>query len=459
MLKHITIAVFLSTAILMGYCGAAQSFSSHEVGIVNVNRLNMRAEARISAPVIRVLNKGEQVRITGHEKHWLQVFFLGEIGYIYDNPNYVKCYTIHTVTKNDNADILLAKARKKEINRRICINKKELQVFKEKEISILDELDRIDHAISENRTRIEDVKARLIVVDNRIKILNKDLENTKQAINKKNAYAMKRIVALYKLNRLGAMNLLASADSMHELFKRKAAIERVVQNDEKVIGDLMYKKARLSLLIRRLKTETLRKRRLEKEYQTTLSRLNKEKKARKKALALIRGKKSDRLATLKYLRAAARQLNRTVSALTNAGAYGRGRFPEFKGLLKMPVKGRIISRFGKFIEPRSGVENIRNGIEIKSKLGTPIRCVFKGKTIYADWLRGYGKVIIIAHGDGYYTIYAHVEDMFAKKGDHVDTGQVIATVGQTGSLKGPALYFEIRHHDDPVDPLKWLNKG
>ena len=212
-------------------------------------------------------------------------------------------------------------------------------------------------------------------------------------------------------------------------------------------------------MLRRLKSETFRKRGLEKEYRAAIDSLASEKKERKKALFEIREKKSSRLATLKYLRAAELQMDRTVSTLTQTGERAPSRFAEFRGLLKMPVSGKIISRFGKFIEPRSGVASIRNGIEIEAKRGTPVRAVFKGKTIYADWLKGYGKVIIIAHGDNYYTIYAHVDDMFSRRGEKVKTGQVIATVGQTGSIIGPVLYFEIRHHDDPKDPLAWLNNG
>ncbi|NOY67921.1 MAG: peptidoglycan DD-metalloendopeptidase family protein [Deltaproteobacteria bacterium] len=453
------IHVFLAAVMLM-VCGtSAYALSSHEVGIVGVDRLNMRAAARISAPVIRVLNRGEQVRIIGYEKNWLQVLSGLDIGYIYNTTRYVRRYTIHTVTKKDSADIPLAKAREREIKRRISLNKNEIRSIAKKEGTVLDDLDRIDRAISDNRSRINDINARLIVVDNRIKHLDKDYKKTRVAIEKKKSFALGRITALYKLNRLGAMNLLASADSMYELFRRKAAVERVVSRDERVIGDLMDKNARLAALIRHLKSETLRKQALEKDYEAAIDRLTSDKKTRKKALAKIRKKKSDRLSTIKYLRAAALQMDRTVSALSKSGVRTPSRFTGYRGLLKMPVSGKIVSRFGKFIEPRSGVESIRNGIEIKTDRGTPVRAVFKGKTIYADWLKGYGKVIIIAHGDSYYTIYAHVEDMFSQRGDPVETGQVIATVGQTGSIVGPVLYFEIRHHDDPKDPLAWLNHG
>ena len=85
--------------------------------------------------------------------------------------------------------------------------------------------------------------------------------------------------------------------------------------------------------------------------------------------------------------------------------------------------------------------------------------MFRGEVLYADWLKGYGNLIIINHGDNYYTLYAHMEEFFKKKGDVVEDHEVIATAGDTGSIRGPSLHFEVRHHGKPVDPLKWLKKG
>ena len=103
--------------------------------------------------------------------------------------------------------------------------------------------------------------------------------------------------------------------------------------------------------------------------------------------------------------------------------------------------------------------NIRNGIEIKTRQGTPIRAVFSGETIFSSWLKGYGNVIIIAHGEHFHTVYAHVEEVYSAKGKPVEAGEVIATVGDSGSMVGPSLYFEIRHKGSPVDPLQWVNKN
>lgn len=86
-----------------------------------------------------------------------------------------------------------------------------------------------------------------------------------------------------------------------------------------------------------------------------------------------------------------------------------------------------------------------------------MHAVCHGKILYSDWFKGYGNMIIVDHGDNYYTVYAHAEEIFKAKGENVEMGEVIATVGETGSMSGPKLHFEIRHHGSPIDPLQWIN--
>jgi septal ring factor EnvC (AmiA/AmiB activator) len=125
----------------------------------------------------------------------------------------------------------------------------------------------------------------------------------------------------------------------------------------------------------------------------------------------------------------------------------------------MPVKGKITEFFGPYTNTKFNIVNFRSGVTIEAERGEPIHAVYKGVTLYADWFKGYGNMIIVDHGDHYYTLYAHAEELFKKKGDPVDAGEVIATVGDSESLMGPGLHFEVRHHGKPVDPAPWINRG
>ena len=102
-------------------------------------------------------------------------------------------------------------------------------------------------------------------------------------------------------------------------------------------------------------------------------------------------------------------------------------------------------------------EKGQNGIEIKAPLGAEVRAVLPGKVLYADWFKGFGNVMIIDHGDQTFTVSGYCSQLLRKAGDVVSEGEAIALVGSAGSLKGPCLYFEIRHKGKPQDPMEWIS--
>ena len=169
------------------------------------------------------------------------------------------------------------------------------------------------------------------------------------------------------------------------------------------------------------------------------------------------------IAAIKSLEEAARTLDNVIKSLytetdktdhpDRASLKG---LDSLKGLLNQPVRGKIISHFGAYTDPKYNVANFRSGIDIAAERGEPIKSVEAGKIIYSGWFKGYGNMIIIDHGESYYTVYAHLEENFKSKGDLVETEEVIATAGDAGSLSGPGLYFEMRHHGKPVDPVEWF---
>ncbi|MBI4012317.1 MAG: peptidoglycan DD-metalloendopeptidase family protein [Candidatus Rokubacteria bacterium] len=129
-----------------------------------------------------------------------------------------------------------------------------------------------------------------------------------------------------------------------------------------------------------------------------------------------------------------------------------------RGQLPWPTDGRIAAGFGRQVHPRFGTETFRRGVDIEAEEGAPIRAVYGGTVLYRGWLKGYGNLIILDHGVGYYTLYAHASELLVAEGDRVKAGQGIARVGETGSLAGPRLYFEIRYEGRPEDPEQWLRR-
>ena len=137
------------------------------------------------------------------------------------------------------------------------------------------------------------------------------------------------------------------------------------------------------------------------------------------------------------------------------GVSGSG-FAALRGRLAWPADGRVVAEYGPQVNPRFGTKTFRNGIDIEAHEGSSIAAVFPGHVVYTGWFRGYGNLIIVDHGGEYYTVYAHAADIRVAEGDDVKQGQIIGTVGDTGSLQGPRLYFEVRHEGKPQDPAQWL---
>lgn len=131
-------------------------------------------------------------------------------------------------------------------------------------------------------------------------------------------------------------------------------------------------------------------------------------------------------------------------------------FSSRRGTLPLPTQGEISGAFGSKTNASSRPILYNGGIIIGAPKGQPIQAIHEGAVVFADWFKEYGKVMIVDHGEHYYSLMAHTDQFFKKVGDMVRDGETIATVGDTGSLDGPKLYFEIRHHGKPVDPTEWL---
>ena len=166
----------------------------------------------------------------------------------------------------------------------------------------------------------------------------------------------------------------------------------------------------------------------------------------------------------KRLEALIRDLQARQRRMTKLPPPGKGGEPPaigfgtLRGSLPWPTDGRIVSAFGEQVHPRFGTRTFRRGIDIEAGEGAGIVAVAAGHVVYTGWFKGYGNLIILDHGNDFYTLYAHAAEIRVKEGDDVRQGQTIGAVGDTGSLAGPRLYFEVRYQGRPQDPAEWLRR-
>ena len=132
---------------------------------------------------------------------------------------------------------------------------------------------------------------------------------------------------------------------------------------------------------------------------------------------------------------------------------------KLRGKLLFPVEaGRIEAHFGRALDPRFGTVTLQRGIDVRCEPGLPVRAIHAGRVVHAGWFRGYGNLVIVDHGDGYFSLMAHLSTLTRARDEEVRRGDVIGTVGDSGSLKGPYLYFELRQGQRLLDPERWLRR-
>ncbi len=479
-------------------------------GIVTSFKLNIRQTPSRYADVVIVVEKGNVVKVLekkGGIGSWLTVEYKGNKGYIRNRPQYVKLIPVpvkKVVSKKETKKpvkkvkvipkpekkVVLETAKKPEIKpdkqlskkpetkpgtkivkkteskkqniqAKIQTQKKMVESFSQKEIEIIEGLNEIDFSLNKARLKVTSLSTEAIGLEEKIGKLSKKRERLATQIALNREYAGKRLGALYKMNMIGRLDSAGLPSSVFDFFLQQNSMKRIITYDFNVLEKQGDDLKQFELLESELKKEVELKTRLETELKDQIRINKKETLKRELILKEIQKKKRLSLAAVDALREAEVQLDNQIASLQKGEIAPKGpsSFLNYKGRLKYPVKGKIISKFGPSSTGDYKSFTFQKGIDIKVERGEPVKSIFKGEVMFAQWLKGYGNLMIVDHGDNYYTLYAHVEEIFKSKGESVNTGEVIATAGDTGSIKGMCLHFEVRHHGKPENPMKWLKKG
>jgi len=455
------LAVFLTCLMPIGAPGAE---AAETIAIVTASGLNLRKGPDGSAGIVRTLQKGDTLGILGETTGWLKVEHEGETGFVKHNPQWVKFLTAETAADADPRDRSLLGRAVEAVTRKLEARKAEVADDIRREKDVLERLNAINRDLNRTTLQVRALAAALEALSAEIQHNRQEIKALEERIAESEAQASQRLVALYKLSWIGQVQFLVNATSINDFFERKRALNNLLAHDDKVFGALLADYDRLSGLMSRLEARKAEKQQKTEAFNLQLNDLAAHKARRIRLLAEIRSKKALELAAIDSLKASAAALDSAIqSFMQQAPApqpeiFASADFATFKGLLKMPVEGKIAKFFGPYKNPHFNVMNFRSGIEIHAQRGEPVRSVREGRVLFASWFKGFGNMLIIDHGKNYCTVYAHAEELFKQKGDTVLAQEVIATVGDTGSTPEPGLYFEVRHHGKPMNPLAWIHQ-
>ncbi len=437
-------------------------------GTVTAAKLNVRSEASQDAAVVMVLEKGTRVDVTAVKDGiggWVTIQHKNIQGYVRNRPIYIALQAVGPAEKKKSSDTLKPdpeiQEKKQAIETRIIAEEEQIDQFSKKEIQIIEGLNQIDYTLNQARIRADALAKENRHLEKSIAAIQSDRQQLAEQIQENQVYAGERLCALYRMHNIGSLDMMGMPASVFDFFVSQNAMKRIVLADFQAIEAQIQDLEKFQKLAAQLAEQKEAKAKLEQDLALQIRIKEKESRKKEAILGEIREKKALSQAAVASLKDASMRLDAKMSAIGNQAPSSMAGtvFSRLKGRLPTPVKGKIVSRFG---PSRSGNYNsftFQSGIDIKVERGEPVRSVFKGEVIFSEWLKGYGNLLIIDHGENYYTLYAHVQEFFKQKGEKVDTGEVIATAGDTGSIKGLCLHFEVRHHGKPMDPLKWLKKG
>jgi septal ring factor EnvC (AmiA/AmiB activator) len=348
---------------------------------------------------------------------------------------------------------------KKKIER----EKQGISQVQKKEGSILQTLGKIEGELDKKSKQLKEANARLSTVASEMQEKQAEAESIKTSMAHRQELFRNRAVALYRWYRAGSPFILFNGDpSVGRFLQRKHYLESTVAFDRLLIQQLIEETQHRDVLA---KTLALKKEQLDGQRQALAEAkesVRKEAQNKKELLASLRQEKESRIRVVKELEQAALRLQKMMEEISRRGVSRPPDIPPgvglgaLRGKLDWPVRGELISGFGKARHPEVAAEVFHNGIDIEAPIGEEVKAVEKGTVVFADRFSGYGKMVIVDHGERYYTIYAHLSEILKRNGDGVKRGEAVGRAGDSDSLSGAKLYFEMRKDGRSIDPVPWF---
>lgn len=331
--------------------------------------------------------------------------------------------------------------------------------------NLAEEISLMDRLIQELKK-----EAKLLVAD--IDRIEQHIGKSERELDTLRVRYGRRIVLMYKRGTLSDLEKIFSSTSWRQAVYRAkymkiiSGIDRRTHSKIKsLLIDIGQQKLNLEVILRK-------KHRLKKDRENILVELRKKKRSKNRELARIRQSKQELNSYLQEKKVGVKQLESIIKQIQDdkaraeraerirrqQAALKTKEFSNLRGQLAWPAEGRVVTKFGRQWNRKLKTTTENPGIDIKGKPGSPIQTVLGGVVTIITFIRGYGTTIIVDHGGGFYTVYSHVTKVSVNVDSEVRAGDIIAYMGDSGSISGSQLHFEIWGKGQKLDPEKWLYK-
>jgi septal ring factor EnvC (AmiA/AmiB activator) len=374
------------------------------------------------------------------------------------------------------------KEQRGEVRSRIKALNKDLAKSEESRAEATDQLKETESAISATGRKLHQLAEKRQAVQADADDLKAQGQRLDQQIQTQQAQLSRLLYRHYTRGENDALQLLLAGRDPNQAALDSHFLKRLSEAKADLIGDLRDKakeKKRLTVAAQEKNAELSaieEKERLardalldqQKQKQALLASLSKTINAQRQEIGALQHDEK-RLTTL--IATLGRSSKRTVKSRPTATTrpeqrttsrnerkldpnQSSGTFASLKGRLHLPVRGQIANRFGK-ARPEGGTT--WKGLLILAPEGTEVKSVAAGQVVYADWLRGFGNLLVVDHGDGFLSVYGNNQSLLRETGEDVKAGEAVATVGSSGGNPESGLYFELRYQGQAFDPLRWVS--
>jgi septal ring factor EnvC (AmiA/AmiB activator) len=350
-----------------------------------------------------------------------------------------------------------------EVQKEIKRGRAQINEMRQKERLILDRLDQMELQLQLIHDDLEKRKRERTLLRREVAEKRKRLKQLGHELEKLRALLAQRLEALYKFSRHAYLNVLASARDVSGFQHQWVYLRAVAEQDSALIGQFIKRQQEEEQLTQALISREEKLGKVVAKIGQEVAELEKVKGEQVALLQDIHNQEEMYQDYVTELAAVSRELKNKIEKLQRKTGRNKdkiqpkGGFYSNKGALPYPAQGKIMSRFGPKQHKKFGTKIRSNGIEIATEPLSPVVAVYGGQVLYSEWVKGYGKVIIIDHGDKYYTLTAHLAEVLKETGDTVESGEIIGYAGYSPIEKsGGRVYFEIRHLGKATNPEAWL---